>query len=100
DILNAAKKPVILVGQGALNAAPEVLEIANKLGAPIVKALLGKGVIPDEHPLTTGGLGLLGTLPSQVAMETCDTIFIIGSSFPYMEFLPKHDQAKGVQIDD
>lgn len=100
DILNAAVKPVILIGQGALGAAPEVLDIADRLGAPIVKALLGKAVIADDHPLTTGGLGLLGTAPSQEAMETCDTILIIGSSFPYMEFLPKHDQAKGVQIDD
>jgi pyruvate dehydrogenase (quinone) len=100
DILNAAVKPVLLIGQGALGAAPEVLDLADKLGAPIVKALLGKAVIPDDHPLTTGGLGLLGTAPSQEAMETCDTLLIIGSSFPYMEFLPEHSQARGVQIDD
>src|ERR1044072_4970344 len=99
-ILNEAKKPVILVGQGALGARDEVIEIADKLGAPVVKALLGKAVVPDEHPLTTGGLGLLGTAPSQDAMENCDALLIIGSSFPYMEFLPKHEQAKGVQIDD
>src|SRR2546421_6867003 len=99
-ILNDAKKPLILVGQGALGAGLEVIEIADKLGAPVVKALLGKAVIPDDHPLTTGGLGLLGTTPSQEAMEECDALLIIGSSFPYMEFLPKPGQAKGVQIDD
>jgi pyruvate dehydrogenase (quinone)/pyruvate oxidase len=99
-LLNEAKKPVILVGQGALGARDEVIEIADKLGAPIVKALLGKAVVPDEHPLTTGGLGLLGTTPSQEAMEQADALLIIGSSFPYMEYLPKPDQAKGVQIDD
>jgi pyruvate dehydrogenase (quinone) len=99
-ILNEAKKPVILVGQGALGARDEVLEMADKLGAPIVKALLGKAVVPDDHPLTTGGLGLLGTTPSQEAMENADALLIIGSSFPYMEYLPKPDQAKGVQIDD
>lgn len=99
-ILNEAKKPVILVGQGALGATVEVLELADKLGAPIVKALLGKAVVPDDHPLTTGGLGLLGTTPSQEAMEQADALLIIGSSFPYMEYLPKPEQAKGVQIDD
>jgi pyruvate dehydrogenase (quinone) len=99
-ILNEAKRPVILVGQGALGAGSEVIEIAEKLGAPIVKALLGKAVVPDDHPLTTGGLGLLGTTPSQEAMEQADALLIIGSSFPYMEYLPKPGQAKGVQIDD
>jgi pyruvate dehydrogenase (quinone) len=99
-LLNEAKKPVILVGQGALKAGDEVIELADKLGAPIVKALLGKAVVPDDHPLTTGGLGLLGTTPSQEAMEQADALLIIGSSFPYMEFLPKPGQAKGVQIDD
>ena len=100
SILNEAKKPIILVGQGALGATDEVIEIADKLGAPIVKALLGKAVVPDDHPLTTGGLGLLGTSPSQEAMEQSDTLLIIGSSFPYMEYLPRPDKAKGVQIDD
>ncbi|PYS90269.1 MAG: pyruvate oxidase [Acidobacteria bacterium] len=99
-ILNEAKKPVILVGQGALGAGDEVIEVADLLGAPIVKALLGKAVVPDDHPLTTGGLGLLGTTPSQEAMEQADALLIIGSSFPYMEYLPKPGQAKGVQIDD
>jgi pyruvate dehydrogenase (quinone)/pyruvate oxidase len=100
QILNEAKKPIILVGQGARNAGTEVIDIADKLGAPIVKALLGKQVVPDDHPLTTGGLGLLGTTPSQEAMEDADAILIIGSSFPYMEYLPKPGDAKGVQIDD
>src|SRR5437660_1640301 len=100
QILNQSKKPVILVGQGALGAGEEVIELADRLGAPIVKALLGKAVVPDDHPLTTGGLGLLGTTPSQEAMEQADALLIIGSSFPYMEYLPKPDQAKGVQIDD
>ncbi|MDP2602601.1 MAG: thiamine pyrophosphate-binding protein [Deltaproteobacteria bacterium] len=100
SILNEAKKPIILVGQGALSARSEVIELADKLGAPIVKALLGKAVVPDDHPLTTGGLGLLGTTPSQQAMEEADALLIIGSSFPYMEYLPKPDQARGVQIDD
>jgi pyruvate dehydrogenase (quinone) len=99
-ILNEAKKPVLLVGQGALGAGQEVIEVADKLGAPIVKALLGKAVVPDDHPLTTGGLGLLGTSPSQEAMEQADALLIVGSSFPYMEYLPKPGQAKGVQIDD
>lgn len=100
QILNEAEKPVILVGQGALGAGDEVIELAEKLGSPIIKALLGKAVVPDDHPLTTGGLGLLGTAPSQNAMEQADALLMIGTSFPYMEFLPKPDQAKGVQIDD
>src|SRR5882757_9726637 len=81
-ILNEGGKPVILVGQGALKAGAEVVELAEKLGAPIVKALLGKAVVPDDHPLTTGGIGLLGTTPSVEAMEECETLIIIGSSFP------------------
>ncbi len=100
SVLNEAERPVILVGQGALGAGDEVIEVAEKLGAPIVKALLGKAVVPDDHPLTTGGLGLLGTTPSQEAMEGADALFIVGSSFPYMEYLPKPGQARGVQIDD
>ena len=99
-LLNEARRPIILAGQGALRARDEVILLADKLGAPIVKALLGKGVVPDDHPLTTGGLGLLGTTPSQEAMEEADLLLIIGSSFPYMEYLPKPDRAKGIQIDD
>jgi pyruvate dehydrogenase (quinone)/pyruvate oxidase len=100
EVLNQANKPIVLVGQGARGATAAVIEIAEKLGAPIVKALLGKEVVPDDHPLCTGGLGLLGTTPSVEAMEECDTLLIIGSSFPYMEYLPKPGKAKGVQIDD
>lgn len=98
-VLNSGKKVVILAGQGALGATDELIAIAEKLGAPIVKALLGKACVPDDHPMTTGGIGLLGTLPSEEAMQNCDTLFIVGSSFPYMEFLPKATQAKCVQID-
>jgi pyruvate dehydrogenase (quinone) len=99
DILNQGKKVAILAGQGCLHARKELIEVAEKLGAPVVKALLGKAVLPDDHPLTTGGLGLLGTAPSQDVMNECDTLLIAGSSFPYMQFLPKPGQAKGVQID-
>src|SRR2546421_2601016 len=99
-VLNEAKKPVVLIGQGARGAGAEVIEIAEKLGAPIVKALLGKEVVPDDHPLCTGGLGLLGATPSVEALEESDAVVIIGSSFPYMEYLPKPGDAKGVQIDD
>jgi pyruvate dehydrogenase (quinone) len=100
EVLNEARRPVVLVGQGARGARAEVIEIAEKLGAPIVKALLGKEVVPDDHPHCTGGLGLLGTTPSLEAMEDCDRLLIIGSSFPYMEYLPNPKKAKGVQIDD
>lgn len=99
-ILNEAKKPLILAGAGTLGAGRELIEVAEKLGAPIIKALLGKAVIPDEHPLSVGGLGLLGTTPAQNAAENCDAIFLIGTSFPYLEFLPNPKDAKGVQIDD
>lgn len=98
-LLNGGKKTVILAGQGALEAGDELEQIADTLAAPIVKALLGKAVVPDDSPYTTGGIGLLGTLPSELAMEECDTLLIAGSSFPYMQFLPEPDQAKAVQID-
>lgn len=100
DVINAGERPVIIVGQGAKGAGTEVIDLAEKIGAPIIKALLGKDVVPDDHPLTTGGLGLLGTAPSVEAMEQCDTIIMVGTSFPYMQFLPKPGQARGVQIDD
>lgn len=100
ELINAAQRPALLVGQGALHARDEVIELAEKIGAPIIKALLGKGVVADDHTLTTGGLGLLGTTPSQNAIEECDLLLMIGSSFPYMEYLPKHGQAKAVQVDD
>jgi pyruvate dehydrogenase (quinone) len=99
EILNNGKKIAILAGQGALKATDALEQTADKLGAPIIKALLGKAAVPDDSPFTTGGIGLLGTRPSQEAMETCDTLLIVGSSFPYIEFLPKPGKAKAVQID-
>jgi pyruvate dehydrogenase (quinone) len=99
DILNRGKKIAILAGQGALHATAELEEVAEVLGAPIIKALLGKAAVPDDSPYTTGGIGLLGTEPSQDAIEGCDTLFIIGSSFPYIEFLPEPGSVKCVQID-
>jgi pyruvate dehydrogenase (quinone)/pyruvate oxidase len=98
-ILNAGRKVVILAGRGALQATDELERAAEALAAPIVKALLGKAAVPDDSPYTTGSIGLLGTAPSQEAMETCDTIFMVGTSFPYIEFLPKPAQARGVQLD-
>ena len=99
DVLDRGKRIAILAGQGALGARDELMELAELLGAPIVKALLGKAVVPDDHPLTTGGIGLLGTRPSQEAFEECDTLLIVGSTFPYVEYYPKPRQARGVQID-
>jgi pyruvate dehydrogenase (quinone)/pyruvate oxidase len=99
EILNEGTKIAILAGQGALDATDELIALAEKLGAPIIKALLGKACVPDDCPYTTNTIGLLGTRPSQEAMEDCDTLLIVGSSFPYLEFLPKPGQARGVQID-
>ena len=99
DVLNSGKKVAILAGQGALRAGEQLEAVAEKLGAPIVKALLGKAAVSDDSPYTTGGIGLLGTKPSQTALEECDTVFIVGSSFPYIEFMPKPGKARGVQID-
>jgi pyruvate dehydrogenase (quinone) len=99
DILNRGKKVAILAGRGALNATDELEQTAELLAAPIVKALLGKAAVPDDSPYTTGGIGLLGTKPSQEAFEDCDTLLIVGSSFPYLEFLPKPGQAQAVQIE-
>ncbi len=98
-ILNQGRKVAILAGQGALHATDELIAVAQKLGAPIVKALLGKAAVPDDSPYTTGGIGLLGTRPSQEAMEQCDTLLMVGTSFPYIEFLPKPGRARVVQID-
>jgi pyruvate dehydrogenase (quinone) len=98
-IINAGRKVVIMAGRGALGCRGLVLELADKVGGPIVKPLLGKAVVPDDSPFTTGGIGLLGTAPSQDAMQSCDTLIILGSSFPYIEFLPKPGQAKCVQVD-
>jgi pyruvate dehydrogenase (quinone) len=99
EVLNEGKKVAILAGQGALNATDELEQLAEKLGAPIIKALLGKAAVPDDSPYTTGGIGLVGTKPSLEAIENCDTLFIVGSSFPYIEFYPKPGKARGVQID-
>ena len=99
EILNSGKKIAILAGQGALHATDELEQTAEILGAPIIKALLGKAAVPDHSPYTTGPIGLLGTKPSQDAMEDCDTLLMVGSSFPYIEFMPKPGQARCVQID-
>jgi pyruvate dehydrogenase (quinone) len=89
----------MLVGAGALDASDEVAEVAELLGAGVAKALLGKAVLPDDLPFVTGGIGLLGTKPSWDLMAHCDTLFMVGSSFPYSEFLPEEGKARGVQID-
>lgn len=99
EILNQGRKIAILAGQGALNATDELLDVAEKLGAPIIKALLGKAVVPDDHLYTTGSLGLLGTRPSQEVIENCDTLLMVGTSFPYTEFLPPPGKSRAVQID-
>lgn len=99
DVLNAGEKVAMLVGAGALHAANEVIEVADLLGAGVAKALLGKAVLPDDLPYVTGSIGLLGTKPSWDLMNDCDTLLMVGTSFPYPEFLPKEGQARGVQID-
>jgi pyruvate dehydrogenase (quinone) len=99
EILNSGKKVAILVGAGAIQATEEVMEVAEILGAGVAKALLGKAALPDDLSYVTGSIGLLGTLPSYNMMSGCDTLFMIGSSFPYSEFLPAEGQARGVQID-
>ena len=98
-VLNAGERVAILAGRGALGAGAELEAVADILGAPIVKALLGKAAVPDDSPYTTGQVGLLGTRPSQEVMESCDTLLMVGTSFPYIEFLPKPGQARGVQIE-
>ena len=99
DILNESEKVAMLVGQGAANAGDDVLEVADLLGAGVAKALLGRAVVPDDVPYVTGSIGLLGTRPSFELMTGCDTLLMVGSSFPYSEFLPEEGQAKGIQID-
>ncbi len=98
-ILNEAKSVAILAGRGARHATTELEKTADLLGAPIAKALLGKTVLPDDHPFTTGGIGILGTLPSQEIMEKCDALLVVGSTFPYIEYYPRPGQARCVQID-
>jgi pyruvate dehydrogenase (quinone) len=99
EILNGAKKVAILAGQGARNAWQELERAADLLAAPVAKALLGKAVLPDDHPHTTGGIGILGTLPSQEALKECDALLIVGSTFPYIEYYPEPGTARVVQID-
>lgn len=99
QLLNNGEKVAILVGAGALGATDEVIETADRLGAGLAKALLGKAVVPDDLPWVTGSIGMLGTEASWKLMESCDTFFMIGSNFPYSEFLPKEGTVKGVQID-
>lgn len=99
EVLNAGKKVAILIGAGARNAAVEVVQAANVLGAGVAKALLGKDVLPDDAPFVTGSIGLLGTEPSWKLMQQCDTLLMIGSGFPWTEFLPPEGQARAVQID-
>ena len=99
EVLNAGQKVAILAGAGALHATDELIAVAEQLGAGIAKALLGKFAVPDDLPYVTGSIGLLGTVPSWELMSGCDTLLMVGSSFPYSEFLPKEGQARGVQID-
>ncbi len=99
QVLNEARNIAILCGQGALHATGELEETAEILGAPIIKALLGKAAVPDDSPYTVGGLGLLGTRPAQTAAENCDALLIAGSSFPYIEFYPKPGSVRAVQIE-
>jgi pyruvate dehydrogenase (quinone) len=99
DILNEGKRVAMLIGAGALNASKEVSKVAELLGAGVAKALLGKAALPDHLPYVTGSIGLLGTKPSWELMSECDTLLMVGTSFPYSEFLPEEGQARGVQID-
>jgi pyruvate dehydrogenase (quinone) len=99
ELLNSGTKVAILAGRGALDATDELEQLAEKLAAPVIKALLGKACLPDDSPYTTGAIGLLGTKPSQEAIENCDTLFLVGTSFPYIEFYPKPGSVRGVQLD-
>jgi len=99
QLLNQTEKTAILCGQGALGCGDLLEELAEKMGAPVIKALLGKAVMPDDSPYTTGGIGLLGTLPSEIAMEECDSLLIVGSNMPYTTYYPKAGAARAVQID-
>jgi pyruvate dehydrogenase (quinone) len=99
DLLNQGERVAILAGAGALNARAEVTACARRLGAPVAKALLGKGVLADDSPYTTGGIGHLGTLPSKYIMEMCDTVLILGSTMPWVDAYPKPGSARGIQVD-
>ena len=94
ELLNGGERVAMLVGQGALGATDEVIEVAERLGAGIAKALLGKAAVPDDVRFVTGSIGLLGTKPSYDLMMGCDTLLVVGSSFPYSEFLPEEGQAR------
>ncbi len=99
EVLNAGKKVAMLVGAGALDATDEVLAVADTLGAGIAKALLGKAAVPDDVPYCTNSIGLLGTKPSWDMMQDADTLLMVGTAFPYANFLPPIGQARGVQVD-
>jgi pyruvate dehydrogenase (quinone)/pyruvate oxidase len=99
EILNAGRKVAIVLGAGARGARAEIEELAELLGAPVAKALLGKDVLPDESPYTTGGIGVLGTKPTGDVMKECDTLLLIGTSFPYIKYLPEPKKVRAVQID-
>jgi pyruvate dehydrogenase (quinone) len=99
EVLNAGSKVAILIGQGAAGAADEVKQVADLLGAGVAKALNGKSALPDDLPYVTGSIGLLGTKPTNDMMENCDTLLLVGTSFPYSEWLPEEGQARAVQID-
>jgi pyruvate dehydrogenase (quinone)/pyruvate oxidase len=99
EVLNSGTKTVILAGRGAIGAGRELLALAERIGAPIAKPLLGKASVPDDSPYCVGGVGLLGTKPAQEALEECDSLLIAGSTFPYIEFYPKPGRAKAVQIE-
>jgi pyruvate dehydrogenase (quinone) len=99
DVLNAGKKVAVLAGAGALNATDELIAVAERLGAGVAKALLGKAALPDDLPFVTGSVGWLGTAASNVMLQRCDTLLMVGSGFPYTEFLPEPGAARGVQID-
>lgn len=99
ELLNESERVVLLVGQGALGAGSEVIAVAETLGAPIVKSLLGKAVVADDHPLTTGGLGLLGTRPSEDAMDACDALLMVGTNYPYTAFLPEKARVVQIEVD-
>ncbi|MDQ4073901.1 MAG: thiamine pyrophosphate-binding protein [Thermoproteota archaeon] len=99
EIINSGERIVMLVGQGALGAGQQITDISEKIKAPVIKALLGKAVVPDDHPNSLGGIGMLGTSASVEAMSEADTLLMVGTSFPYIEYLPEHGQARGIQID-
>src|SRR5690606_10179638 len=99
DLLNSCERVAILAGAGALEATDEVIEVCDVLGGGVAKALLGKAALPDDLPFVTGSIGLLGTRPSWEMMMSCDGLLMIGTTFPYSEFLPPEGQARAVQID-